>query len=488
MAAKSGLCAALGNNVFDYGHRAAADQMRTSWEKLVQFMGTNYGQDISNELQNKIPVILSEPVHTPEVLARHAIHEQMVQTREENLQWARLSKRVILETAAALGADPDSPMQLVILDNEIAEGNYKQNNEVPIKMLDSEKTQYSNDWRTYQERNALLTKHRGQAFSLILSQCTQLLQDRMKQDTDWNTASTSYYPLELYRLIETTTLAQREDQYPFATGYDLELGFYSFWQETMSNPQWYEKCNTKVDVGLAIGVNTMSRTTAMIKCLWCIVSWKESRTWNFGCARADYIILIQETAVSKNKAGFTKRQIKEAEVAWSLYSKLNYPSWKDFKLIIRSNQIKDCPVTVNHVDTALKIWGKNVMALKGKTTRTKPDPVARDFVKVPVELLKLHKEVYITDNLFFVNKVPFFLMSSCKICFMAINHLTDRTVPQIFMAFKEIYQYYLQRGFHITSVPADGEIAPLKVLIESLPGGPFINLASPNEHVTEIER
>jgi hypothetical protein len=34
MVAKSGLCAALGNNVFDYGHRAAADQMQTSWEKL----------------------------------------------------------------------------------------------------------------------------------------------------------------------------------------------------------------------------------------------------------------------------------------------------------------------------------------------------------------------------------------------------------------------------------------------------------------------
>jgi hypothetical protein len=32
--AKSGLCAALGINVFDYGHRAAADQMRTSWKSL----------------------------------------------------------------------------------------------------------------------------------------------------------------------------------------------------------------------------------------------------------------------------------------------------------------------------------------------------------------------------------------------------------------------------------------------------------------------
>jgi hypothetical protein len=105
-----------------------------------------------------------------------------------------------------------------------------------------------------------------------------------------------------------------------------------------------------------------------------------------------------------------------------------------------------------------------------------------------VELLKLHKEVYITADLFFVNKIPFFLTLSHKICLTAINHLADRTVWQIFMAFKEIYQYYLQRGFRITTVHADGEFAPLKVLIESLPGGPLVNLASPDEHVPEIKR
>jgi hypothetical protein len=168
---------------------------------------------------------------------------------------ARLSKGVILEAAATLGADPDAPMQLAILDNEIAKGNYKQNNEVSIEMLDSEKTQYSNDWRTYRERNALLTKQRGQAFSLILGQCTQLLQDRRKQDTNWNMASMSYNPLELYWPIKKTTLAQAEDQYPFTTVYDHELNFYSFQQETMSNPQWYKNFNTKVDVGLAIQHN-----------------------------------------------------------------------------------------------------------------------------------------------------------------------------------------------------------------------------------------
>jgi hypothetical protein len=76
----------------------------------------------------------------------------------------------------------------------------------------------------------------------------------MKQDTNWNMASTSYNPLELYQLIEKMTLVQMEDQYPFATVNDQELGFYSFWQETMSNPQWYENFNTKVDVGSAISV------------------------------------------------------------------------------------------------------------------------------------------------------------------------------------------------------------------------------------------
>jgi hypothetical protein len=87
-----------------------------------------------------------------------------------------------------------------------------------------------------------------------------------------------------------------------------------------------------------------------------------------------------------------------------------------------------------------------------------------------------------------VNKNPFFLTFSRNITFTAVNHLADPMVPQIFKAFKEIYQYYLQRGFHITMAHADGEFAPLKPLIDSIPGGTVVNLASANEHVPEIER
>ena len=245
--AKRGLCTTLGTNIFDYGQKVAADQMRTSWEKLVQYVGTNYGQDISNELFNKTIVILVEPAHTPAVMSRHASHERMVRAGQANIQAARQAQEVILQ-AAVVAAYPLAPMKPAVLVYKIAQADFEIGVEVPIELTDSEKTQNSNAWRTYREQNANLLKHRGQAYSLILGQCTQMLQDRMKQDIDWTSTGVSYDPLTLYRLIEKTILSQTEDQYPFATVYDQEMAFYRFRQEQLPNSQWYERFNTKVDV------------------------------------------------------------------------------------------------------------------------------------------------------------------------------------------------------------------------------------------------
>jgi hypothetical protein len=62
--------------------------MCTSWEKLAQYVGTNYGQDISNELQNKITVILVEPVHTGDVLLKHSLKETIIRNGKMNIQRA----------------------------------------------------------------------------------------------------------------------------------------------------------------------------------------------------------------------------------------------------------------------------------------------------------------------------------------------------------------------------------------------------------------
>jgi hypothetical protein len=102
--------------------------------------------------------------------------------------------------------------------------------------------------------------------------------------------------------------------------------------------------------------------------------------------------------VSENKKCFTKRQIKGADLARNLYTTLSYPSMKDFKWVIQSNQIKDCPMTVQYINVDLKIWGKSIASLKVKTTRSKSIPVARDYVKVPMELMKHHKELFLKNQ------------------------------------------------------------------------------------------
>ena len=66
-ARQSGLSKELGHNIFDYGKKGSADQMRTTWEKLCQYVGKEMSEDIATELRNKTEVVIPEPVHTDEV-------------------------------------------------------------------------------------------------------------------------------------------------------------------------------------------------------------------------------------------------------------------------------------------------------------------------------------------------------------------------------------------------------------------------------------
>ena len=216
--------------------------------------GITYGQEISNELLNRATFSLPEPVYDPAIMTRHAKRVQIIRTGQNALKKAREAKRSKLQADIKAGTNPDAAIALAILNNEIAQGDFEMSEDIPVDLTQAETNHYQSEWKSYRENFKQLSTHRGKAYSLVIGQCTQLLQDRMKQDTDWESVSKSYDPLRLYRLIERTILAQTEDQYPFTTVYEQEYAFYSFRQDTLTNPQWYERFNTKVDVGTSIGV------------------------------------------------------------------------------------------------------------------------------------------------------------------------------------------------------------------------------------------
>ena len=66
--------------------------------------------------------------------------------------------------------------------------------------------------------------------------------------------SESYNPLTLEKIIGRKILAKTKDQYWYAPSYDQEYVIYGSNQHNLTNEQYYEKFNTKVDVGESIGV------------------------------------------------------------------------------------------------------------------------------------------------------------------------------------------------------------------------------------------
>ena len=65
--------------------------------------------------------------------------------------------------------------------------------------------------------------------------------------------SASYKPLELYKLIESVVLKQTEDQCPVAAVWYQYMAVYNPKQGSMTNTEWYERFNTKVEVAESVG-------------------------------------------------------------------------------------------------------------------------------------------------------------------------------------------------------------------------------------------
>ncbi len=180
---KVGLCKDLEGNVFNFGTTSTADQMQIRQEKIVQYNGAKYREDIANELQNKTKIVFSAPVYPSATMTQHALQITPVRSQQVRMLTARLSSRTSLEAEIALAPGNQSlVMELVKLNQDIAQADFEAAQDTPVELNDHEQIDYSNKCRNHSRRISTLETHQGQGCSLILRQCTQLLQDKMKQD------------------------------------------------------------------------------------------------------------------------------------------------------------------------------------------------------------------------------------------------------------------------------------------------------------------
>jgi hypothetical protein len=160
---KVGLCKELENNIFDYGVPNAANLMRTKQEKIGQYVGIKYGEDVANEQTNKATVTIPPPLYSTAILLRHQEWERHVRRKQVNMRTALDAKLAQLQSTSGI----QDAIAIAKVKNQVEDVAYHQGQEVPYNLTDSEKLEYGKESKTHSQHVATLEKHRGNVYALI---------------------------------------------------------------------------------------------------------------------------------------------------------------------------------------------------------------------------------------------------------------------------------------------------------------------------------
>ncbi len=146
--------------MFNFGTTSAADQMQILQEKIAQYIGAKYGEDIANKLQNKTRIVLSAPGYPSTTMTQHALQIALVRSQQAGMSAARLSSRTSLEAEIALAPGNHSLiLELAKLNQDIAQSDFEAAQDVPIELNDQEQIDYSNECQNHSRRISMLETH-----------------------------------------------------------------------------------------------------------------------------------------------------------------------------------------------------------------------------------------------------------------------------------------------------------------------------------------
>jgi hypothetical protein len=136
------------------------------------------------------------------------------------------------------------------------------------------------------------------------------------------------------------------------------------------------------------------------------------------------------STMAGNANQFTKRQYKSAVLARRVQNIIMRPGSREF-MDLSINHIRNCPINKQHIQTAESIFGPNLGSLKGKTTYHAPPHVVGHITLVPHDILANHRNIHLTVDIMYINKLPFLITYSRSLRFATVEFLDNRQTPTI---------------------------------------------------------
>ena len=107
----------------------------------------------------------------------------------------------------------------------------------------------------WHEKHKVLLKHEAtlnnniqQDYSLILGQCTDLLQTKLKQQADWETISMDCDGIALIKLIKNIVYWFEDQKFLPLALYNAKANLYALCQGNMTNDDYLKKFNALVNI------------------------------------------------------------------------------------------------------------------------------------------------------------------------------------------------------------------------------------------------
>jgi hypothetical protein len=182
----------------------------------------------------------------------------------------------------------------------------------------------------------------------------------------------------------------------------------------------------------------------------------------------------------------THTDCDRAALARRLQVRIGRPSTKDFICIVERNLLPKCLIT--KADTLIEedIYGAEIGALKGKTTRQRPHAVRTFITPISSEVMNKYQSITVCIDIMYINKIPMLVTKSRHIRFGTIEAIPNKINIALVKCVQNVMKLYTRGGFKVTSALMDGEFEALRGNLAD--NGVILNTTARDEHVGDIER
>lgn len=192
------------------------------------------------------------------------------------------------------------------------------------------------------------------------------------------------------------------------------------------------------------------------------------------------------STVEEIKTSYTRREVKRAEAARRLMAIICRPSENKMYNILDQRQLSKCCINSQDVKNPRKIFGPDVVPLKGKTVRRKEAHVELISRPIPADLMQRNLEVTVCFDVMYLNGIAFLISISRALKFCTAEALENRKGDTLLTGIKRIKMIYARRGFLANRALGDNEFSHLETGLSGM--GMALNTVARDKHVPEVER